>query len=347
MNDTLVTVVLAVYNVEKYLNRSVKSVISQTYENTEIILVDDGSTDNSAFMCDEWAKSDPRIKVVHKTNEGLSMARNTGIEEANGEFIFFLDSDDYVEEDLIENCVETALKTNAQIVVYGYDRIGENGAVKTTSVPELPKEVMKGEEIRDFVIPCLAGPMIRNGKKYHILSSAWGAMYSLKTIKRSGFRFVSEREIISEDIYSNLIYYRNVDCIATIPKVFYHYCENNAQSLTRTYNPQRFERNKHFYNEALKLCDRLCYPEQAKKNLSNQMVSNIIVSIKQTVCSDMKRTRKRKAVSEMLNDDVSKKVLSDYDANLDENVFRKTLIIFMKWRAVGTVMALIWIKNHL
>ncbi len=347
MRNTLITVVLAVYNVENYLNRSIESIANQTYKNIEVILIDDGSTDNSPSICDEWAEKDQRVRVIHKQNEGLSMARNTGIEEANGEYIFFFDSDDYVEKNLVECSVEMAIKTKAQIVVYGYDRIDENGVVKTSSVPELPSEIMRGEEIRSFVVPCLAGPIIKDGKKYHILSSAWGAMYSLDTIKRSGFRFVSEREIISEDIYSNLIYYQYIDCIAIIPKVFYHYCENNAQSLTRMYNPERFERNKHFYRQTLKLCDELHYPEQTKKNLSNQMVSNIIVSIKQIVGSNISNGQKINAIKAIVNDDISKIVLNDYDINLDENIFRKTLIKYIKKRKVGIVVALIWLKNLL
>ncbi len=91
IDNPLVSVVVPVYNVEKYLDRCVQSVVNQTYENLEIILVDDGSTDKSAPLCDSWAKADSRIKVVHKKNSGLGMARNTGLESACGKYIFFFD----------------------------------------------------------------------------------------------------------------------------------------------------------------------------------------------------------------------------------------------------------------
>ena len=347
MSEILVSVVLPIYNVEEYLNRAIESIVSQTYENLEIILVDDGSPDNCPAICDDWAKKDSRIRVVHKPNDGLGMARNTGIEAATGDYIFFFDSDDYVELNLIERCVETVKETNAQIVVYGYDRLDENGKVIVSSVPELPKPVMKGEEIKSFVIPCLAGPMIENGKKYHMSSSAWAAMYTMHTIRENQFRFVSEREIISEDIYSNLIYYQYIDCIATIPEVLYYYCDNNTQSLSRVYNPERFEKNKHFYLKALCLCDELDYPEQTKKNLSNQMLSNTIVSIKQLVNSPIPRKDKRDGIRSILYDDVSVKVLSDYNLKLDKNSFRRILILSIKHRCVNLVYLLIWLKKYL
>ena len=346
MSDILVTVVLPIYNVEKYIDRCVESIVNQTYKNIEIIMVDDGSPDNCPLICDTWAQKDERIRVIHKKNEGLSMARNTGIEEAHGDYILFLDSDDYVEYNLVESCVKNIENNDgSQIVVYGYDRRAKNGKVIVNSIPELPKTVMKGEEFKNFVIPCLAGPMFKDGKKYHIASSAWAAMYPVDVIRKNDFRFVSEREIISEDIYSNLIFYQYIDCIAIVPEIFYHYCENNEQSLTRVYNSNRFERNKHFYLQAIKLCDDLGYSELTKKNLSNQMLSNIIVSVKQTVNSGLPIRKIKVLLREMLSDEVSQKVLSDYDMNLENDLFRKILIKSMKRCSINAILIMIWVKN--
>ncbi len=346
MSDILVTVVLPVYNVEEYLDRAMESIVNQTYKNLEIIMVDDASPDNCPEMCDEWAKRDNRIRVIHKENEGLGMARNSGIEAANGDYICFFDSDDFVETDLIEKCVEVLKDTSAQIVVFGYDRIDQNGKTVGSSAPELPKPVMSGSEIRNFVIPCLAGPMIKDGVKYHMSSSAWAAMYSMHTIRENQFRFVSERGIISEDTYSNLIYYQYVDCIAIIPSVFYHYCDNNAQSLTKTFNPERFELNKHFYTETIRLCDKLGYNEQAKINLSNQMLSNMIATIKQVVASSLIPSEKRALVRKVLYDDISAKVIANYDQKLDDNLLRKLLIKAMQYKRVNFCYFLLWLKQR-
>lgn len=100
--DKKISVVIPIYKVEEYLNRCVESVVNQTYQNMEIILVDDGSPDNCPKLCDEWAKKDERIKVIHKENGGLSDARNAGMDEMSGEYVFFVDSDDWIHKDTLK-----------------------------------------------------------------------------------------------------------------------------------------------------------------------------------------------------------------------------------------------------
>lgn len=114
-NDVLISIVLPIYNVENYLNDCVESVIKQTYVNLEIILVDDGSTDNSGEMCDVWKKKDKRIIVIHKKNGGLSDARNAGLKIAKGSYIAFIDSDDVIDETFIETLYTSIRETKAQI----------------------------------------------------------------------------------------------------------------------------------------------------------------------------------------------------------------------------------------
>lgn len=112
----LISVIVPVYNVKAYLKRCVDSLIHQTYTNIEIILIDDGSTDGSEYLCEECAKKDNRIRVIHQENGGLSAARNTGIDEAKGEWFSFIDSDDYVTKVFLERMLQLARKENAQIV---------------------------------------------------------------------------------------------------------------------------------------------------------------------------------------------------------------------------------------
>lgn len=111
----MISVIIPVYNVEQYLDECVKSVVNQTYKNLEIILVDDGSTDNSGKRCDEYARTDERIRVIHKQNGGLSSARNAGIEIAEGEYFTFIDSDDYITSDMVEQLLFVVEKTGADI----------------------------------------------------------------------------------------------------------------------------------------------------------------------------------------------------------------------------------------
>ena len=106
--SALISVVVPVYNAEKYLDKCIQSIINQKYSNLEIILVDDGSKDNSLELCKKYAESDKRIKVIHKENEGVSTARNSGIEVASGDFIAFIDSDDYIDENMYFNMMQKA-----------------------------------------------------------------------------------------------------------------------------------------------------------------------------------------------------------------------------------------------
>lgn len=117
-NQALISVIIPVYNVEQYLCECVDSVINQTYKNLEIILVDDGSTDSSGKICDDYAEKDTRITVIHQKNGGLSEARNTGLSESDGKYIYFLDSDDYIAPDTLETLIVIAEKDNSDIVFF-------------------------------------------------------------------------------------------------------------------------------------------------------------------------------------------------------------------------------------
>lgn len=127
MEEELISVILPIYNVEKYLEKCLKSVINQTYKNLEIILVDDGSKDNSPKICDEYAVKDKRIVVIHKSNGGLSDARNAGIEIAKGKYITLIDSDDYVEEDYVQFLYQLIKENNAEMSICSHTVLYTNG----------------------------------------------------------------------------------------------------------------------------------------------------------------------------------------------------------------------------
>ena len=125
--NSLITIIVPVYNVEKYLRKCIDSILCQTYENLQIIFVDDGSTDGSATICDDYAAKDNRIEVIHKANGGLSSARNAGLDIARGDYISFVDSDDYVANDMIEIAYNAITDKNADLCIFGIKWIYENG----------------------------------------------------------------------------------------------------------------------------------------------------------------------------------------------------------------------------
>lgn len=132
--DPLISVIVPVYHVEKYLTKCVDSICSQTYDNLEIILVDDGGDDMCPSICDEYKKIDSRIKVIHKKNGGLSDARNAGLDIATGQYLYFVDSDDYIDDHTIEFLYASIVANGSDIAVCEYVRVSEDGEKYTKSM---------------------------------------------------------------------------------------------------------------------------------------------------------------------------------------------------------------------
>ncbi len=219
-----ISVIIPVYNVEKYLDKCVQSVINQTYKSLEIILVDDGSTDKSGVLCDEYAKKDERIKVIHKSNGGLSSARNKGLDIASGEYIFFLDSDDFLSLTALEKMVKFFEPHKVEIVA----------CLDKRFTCENVTGEKKGEELYFTQEEMLKGTFKQN-ENYFIISCA-------KLYKKSlfdGLRFtegvVHEDEFICHKIYAK------TEKTALIQEEFYFY-RVNPESITGVkYNPKRWQ----------------------------------------------------------------------------------------------------------
>ncbi|MGN1123079.1 MAG: glycosyltransferase family 2 protein [Eubacterium sp.] len=163
MNNPLISIIVPVYNVEKYLDRCLNSIVNQTYQNLEIILVDDGSPDNCPQMCDEWAKKDSRINVIHKSNEGVFCARNIGIENSNGEYISFVDSDDWLEKDALEYLLNLA-DDKYLIASVNSASVFENEAFNTASATD---EIIEHLDFDDAVKGFANGICYLWGKLFH------------------------------------------------------------------------------------------------------------------------------------------------------------------------------------
>jgi len=144
-HEPIISVIVPVYNVEKYLDKCIESIIDQTYKNLEILLIDDGSTDNSGKMCDEWGKKEKRIKVYHKKNGGLSDARNYAILKAKGEYLSFIDSDDWIEKNMYEKLISGCIKNNKDIGCCNRVRVYEQYSKNETIIDKDEKNVNKND----------------------------------------------------------------------------------------------------------------------------------------------------------------------------------------------------------
>lgn len=324
MNKGLISVVLPIYNVEHYLNTSIESVVNQSYRNLEIILVDDGSTDSSPEICENWKNKDSRIKVIHKQNAGLGYARNTGIENATGEYICFFDSDDFIDADTIKISFETANKYNADIVLFGYRSVDSKGNVIEEHIPTPSRNVYSGTCVQDYFLPNLIAPNLKTGENFHVLMSMCTGLFSAKLILSTGWRNESERKIISEDVYSLLKLYKYVNTVAVIPKAFYNY-RVNENSLTHVFRPDRYEKIRVFHQACMKICDQNQYSEEVKERLGYSYFSFVIAALKIIVHSDIAQNVKRQEFLKIVKDPYLHRILERTET-LHESFGRKILI---------------------
>lgn len=342
MKAGLVSIVLPIYNVEKYLDRCVKSVINQTYRNLEILLVDDGSPDDCPQKCEEWGKKDSRIKVIHKANAGLGYARNTGIENASGEYICFFDSDDYIDPSTVEKAYNIAHKNNSDMVLFGHYDVNAQGKIVRTYIPAIDKESYVGSEVQEVLLPDLVSDNPATGKSTNLWLSACFCMYSMKLILENNWRFASERDIISEDVYSLLRLYRNVEKVTIIPEAFYYYCENST-SLTHTYKADRFDRIKRFYNACVDACDELNYSDEVKTRFAGPFVSNTIAAMKMIIQADMSDDKKKSAFKAICRDEQLHRIINGVEVK-KEKFTRRLLIWVLKARLYSVCELLVRLK---
>ncbi|MCM1508421.1 MAG: glycosyltransferase family 2 protein [Ruminococcus flavefaciens] len=342
VTEELISIVLPIYNVEKYLERCIKSVVNQSYHNLEIILVDDGSSDQCPHLCEEWAKKDNRIKVIHKENAGLGMARNTGIENATGEYICFFDSDDYVALDTVEKCYRRAKEEKADIVTFGFCNVKNDGRTERCVIPHTNKQTYRNDEVQETFLPDLIAPDTATGKSAGLWMSACASFYSIELIRRTGWKFVSEREIISEDIYSLLLLYKEVKCVSVVSGALYFYCENE-ESLTHTYRKDRYEKIKHFYDSCIQAADECGYSQGVKTRLTYPYISNTISALKMIVTSDCDKIEKKKEFIKIVADSHIQRVLNGICID-GESLSRKLFLHSIKRKYYGLCYLMIKAK---
>lgn len=240
-----VSIIVPVFRVEKYLDRCVESLVRQTLKNIEIILVDDGSPDSCPEMCDEWAKKDSRIKVIRKENQGLGLARNSGLEKATGEFIGFVDSDDFVAPDMFEKLFLAARKENADIAMSGLCCIGGIMTEKKDAEERINcfdrYSVFRGEKEINRLMLNVSGAKAKEKQDSKYGFSSVKNIYRSEVIEKNNLRFLSEREVASEDVFFLLDFLLKAQCAVGIPGAYYYYCRND-ESLSKSYRPDRFEK---------------------------------------------------------------------------------------------------------
>ncbi len=213
------SVIVPIYNVERYLRQCLDSLVQQTYADKEIILVDDGSTDSSGKICDEYAERYDCVRVVHQDNQGVSAARNAGISVATGEWFSFIDADDWVDSDMLEQLQGDILATNADLYRFGAEVIDEKGArIRLSRLTKKPTIVSFADEQAQFRFYCQ-----RHNLNMDVLQTVWTGIYRRDIIREHGIAFVDRDEVIFEDTLFNYHYFLHTHKILFLPGTPYHY----------------------------------------------------------------------------------------------------------------------------
>lgn len=240
MTKKLVSIIIPVYNAEKFLDNCILSIRNQTYSGIEIILINDGSNDRSLSICMNHAEKDRRIIVIDQENKGVSAARNAGINKSLGEYILFVDSDDYIETNMIEILINFQKEKTVDIIMFGFyiDSVGTGKIVASN----FSNNTYYGEKEIHSVLPSLI--------KKELINSPWNKLYSRNIIRNNNIKF-DETINIGEDLLFNYHVFNNITSLRIVDNNLYHYVVRGNDSLTSKLNTNKYKmlRNVNEYME--------------------------------------------------------------------------------------------------
>ena len=248
MNEKI-SIIVPVYKVERYLDRCVDSLVNQTWRNIEIILVDDGSPDSCPALCDEWAKRDERIKVVHKENAGLGMARNSGLDVMTGDFVMFVDSDDFIHQSTCETALQSLCENDGDVCYYSCVNIFPKSKPPKAKTTDFETSVYEGDDVIGvFLTESLAPPATSNFASINTGVSACMALYRATVIRDNNVRFYSERDYLNEDYHFRIDFCRFAKKVVVLDAEFYCYYHHSG-TLTTAYNEHHFDDSVTMYKK--------------------------------------------------------------------------------------------------
>jgi glycosyltransferase EpsJ len=233
MSDISISIIMPVYNVEKYVGKAIESILAQSFTDYEFLIVDDGTPDGSGKICDEYAAKDERIKVIHKENGGAPSARNAAIDIARGKYLYFLDSDDWAEPDMLKDMYELAQKNDSQLVVCGFyiDTYYEGGNLSEKIAVD-DKVYTNAQEFR------------QEAYRYfdrNLLYTPWNKLYRKDLIDKYNLRFP---QTLWDDFPFNLRFMFKVERVTVTTNAYYHFIRARADSETAAYRADMYEKRE-------------------------------------------------------------------------------------------------------
>jgi glycosyltransferase involved in cell wall biosynthesis len=340
----VVSVIVPVYNVEKYLERCVQSILTQTYSALEIILVDDGAQDQSPLICDQLAMQDKRIKIIHQANQGLGYARNTGLKHATGQYVTFIDSDDYIGKTHIENLYRALCDQNADIAMGFYSTVNDHGVVSSRE-SKLKHGFYDKTRLNEEILMQLVGTDENCKYDTVVESSCCMNLYRLSIINEHNIWFVSEKEAVAEDQFFNIDYltYANSVVVTQVNDYFYY---ENPKSISRQYDKKRFGRTVNYYHV---LCQKV-HAHGIANIVGNRIERSFLmktrVALRHISLSDLDFASKKNEIRKILYDELLQKVVQEYPIERYAAPM-KILMIFMRKKCVLGVYFMLRIREYI
>lgn len=322
-NNIKISVIMPVYKVEEFVGKTIESVLNQTLKEIEFFAIDDGTPDNSGKICDEYAKKDKRLKVIHKENGGAPEARNVAIDQAKGKYMYFIDSDDWIESDYLEKMYELAEKNNADAVITGFYMEYYQNKKYVTYSTECDDNVYSKVEFR------------KNAYKYlnnSLLSLPWNKLYKSERIFEENIRFPKTKW---DDHHFNMDFFMNNNVVVTSSMKKYHWYRSRkgSETMINYSDPKMFYKRKEHFEHILKLYKVWNIQDATSKDfISCYYIGRLFQCIQELADNEaITNSEKKKMVKEILNDNETVTALEN--AKSLSNKF-KILVLPMKCKSV-------------
>lgn len=344
-----ISIIIPVYNIENFLRQCIESVINQTLKTIEIILIDDGSTDNSGNICDEYAKSDNRIVVIHQKNKGASYARNVGLKIAKGEWVTFVDSDDWVENDLYEVAMKELNEKQADVFMFNYYNNYPKKQMKNNKAPQIDF-IVENNEVRKLQLCILDTRAIKTLKVYGIytqqdvefqyrnqewlgMSYLWNKIFRKSLIQSNNLKILLEdfKRVIYEDGIFCYQYFNKVKKVQYCSKCLYHH-RRLENSIMKSFNPQIIQISNQILNEYF-------IEEKQKEKPKLQQVYVRAIRNFRDICflylfHKKNKESKREKIKE-LEKIVNHSIYQEAFKNIDEKILGKSFQYYFKYAKNG------------
>lgn len=340
----LVSIIIPAHNVERYINRCIQSILKQTYSNIEIILIEDSSTDNTAAICDELSNNNENIIVRHVINKSAGKSRNDGLDIAKGKYVVFVDSDDYIEENMIEIMVKEIYTNSASAVFCAYNEVGKtkNAIYKYGE----KRHYYNRKEIEKKLI--YNAIYVEDKNKELPLYAVWAGIYDLDIIRKEKIRFLNEDKCYSEDSIFNFEFLCKAEGAITINDALYNYNIENENSICNRYN-KRFNYLEEWKSKLIEVANvNNVYSEKLNQYLNKMYLDCLIISVKQEILSSNKGFKEiRKKILNIIKKQNVVKMLNDSKNFIGKSRNKKIMLYLMKYKFVILIYFLVILRSKI